>query len=114
MLDRSAADEHEVEARRERVWLAFGVVGVAWAVAYVLLPRHTPLSAVLDNAGGFACVVAILAGVRMHRPVRRAPWYLFAAAQACSGVGDVFWWVYADVLKTEPFPSVADVFYLVS
>jgi diguanylate cyclase (GGDEF)-like protein len=114
MPDRSAADEHEVEARRERVWLAFGVVGVAWAVAYVLLPHHTPLSAVLDNAGGFACVVAILAGVRIHRPVRRAPWYLFAAAQACSGVGDVFWWVYAEVLKTEPFPSVADVFYLVS
>ena len=27
--------------------------------------------------------------------------------------GDVLWWVYADVLRTEPFPSAADVFYLV-
>jgi diguanylate cyclase (GGDEF)-like protein len=109
-----AADEHEVGALRERIWLAFGAAGVAWAVAYLLLPQHTPVSTVLDNAGGFACVVAIIAGVRIHRPARRTPWYLFAAAQACSGVGDVLWWVYADVLRTEPFPSAADVFYLVA
>ena len=29
-------------------------------------------------------------------------------------MGDVLWWVYADLLRTEPFPSAADVFYLVS
>ena len=45
-------------------------------------------------------------------PPGRAPWYLFAAAQACSGAGDVLWWVYADVLHDDPFPSAADVFYL--
>ena len=101
-------------ARRERTWLAFGVAGVLWAVAYLLLPRHTAASTFLDNAGGFACAAAILAGVRMHRPARRVPWYLFAAAQACSGVGDVLWWVYADVLHAQPFPSIADVFYLVA
>src|SRR5919199_5508945 len=108
------AGGHEVGALRGRTWLAFGAAGVAWAVAYLLLPQHTPLSTVLDNVGGFACVVAIVVGVRMHRPARRTPWYLFAAAQACSGVGDVLWWVYADVLRTEPFPSLADVFYLVA
>ena len=101
-------------ARRERTWLAFGTGGIAWTLAYLLLPQHTAVSTFLDNAGGFFCVAAILVGVRLHRPARRGPWYLFAAAQACSGVGDVLWWVYADVLHSEPFPSVADVFYLVS
>ena len=108
------ADGHGVGAWRERTWLAFGAAGVVWAVAYLLLPEHTALSDLLDNAGGFACVAAVLAGVRMHRPARRGPWYLFAAAQACSGLGDVLWSVYADVLHTRPLPSLADVFYLVA
>jgi hypothetical protein len=101
-----------VSARHERSSLVFAAAGVVWAAAYLLVPRHTPLSAVLVNAGGFACAVAVVVGVRWHRPARRAPWYLFAAAQTCFGAGDVLWTVYEDVLHEDPFPSLADVLYL--
>lgn len=95
-----------------RAWLVYLAAGAAWALAYLLVPGHTLASDVLDDAGGFACAVAILAGVRLHRPARPAPWYLLAAAQLCSGAGDVIWSVYEDVLHDDPFPSVADVLYL--
>ncbi len=101
-----------MSARHERSSLVFAAAGVVWAAAYLLVPRHTPLSAVLVNAGGFACAVAVVVGVRWHRPARRAPWYLFAAAQTCFGAGDVLWTVYEDVLHEDPFPSLADVLYL--
>jgi diguanylate cyclase (GGDEF)-like protein len=101
-----------VGVRRERAWLGFGVAGLVWAVAYLLLPRHTLVSDVVDDAGGFACALALVVGIRLHRPARRAPWYLFAAAEAGFGVGDVLWTVYEDVLHDDPFPSLADVIYL--
>ena len=101
-------------ARRGRAWLVYLAAGVVCAVAYLVLPRHSLISSVLDDGGGWACAAAIVVGVRIQRPARRAPWYLFAAAQACSGGGDVVWTVYADVLHLDPFPSAADVLYLAS
>jgi diguanylate cyclase (GGDEF)-like protein len=101
-----------VGARRQRSWLVFAAAGLVWAVAYLLLPRHTLISNVLDDGGGFACAIAVVVGVRRHQPSRKAPWYLFAAAEACSGAGDVLWTVYNDVLQVDPFPSLADVLYL--
>jgi diguanylate cyclase (GGDEF)-like protein len=103
-----------VGAWRRRAWFVYLAVGVAYAVAYLVLPRHSLISSVLDDGGGFACAAAIMVGVRIHRPARRAPWYLFAAAQACSGCGDVLWTVYAEILHLDPFPSTADVLYLAS
>ncbi|MGZ4604160.1 MAG: GGDEF domain-containing protein, partial [Kineosporiaceae bacterium] len=97
---------------RGRVWLVNLAAAVVWVAAYLLTPRHTVISSVLDDGGGFASAAAIMAGVGLYRPARRAPWYLFAAAQACSFAGDVLWTVYADVLHMDPFPSLADVLYL--
>ena len=105
------------ERGRERVWLVLLRGGRRLGRR---LPRRCPgtrrSARVLDDAGGFACAVAILAGVRLHRPgparavVPRSP-----PPQACSGVGRR---ALVTVLRrtsctTEPFPSVADVFYLV-
>jgi diguanylate cyclase (GGDEF)-like protein len=101
-----------VGAWRARWWLAYLVAGAAMALAYLVLPRHTLLSDLLDDAGGFLCAGAILVGVRLHRPLRRAPWYLLAAAQTFSGAGDALWSVYEDVLHVDPFPSAADLLYL--
>ncbi|MGZ4613599.1 MAG: putative bifunctional diguanylate cyclase/phosphodiesterase, partial [Kineosporiaceae bacterium] len=78
---------------RGRVWLVNLAAAVVWVAAYLLTPRHTVISSVLDDGGGFASAAAIMAGVGLYRPARRAPWYLFAAAQACSFAGDVLWTV---------------------
>jgi diguanylate cyclase (GGDEF)-like protein len=101
-----------VRAGHGRAWLVFLAAGLGWALAYLAVPRHTLVSGVLDDAGGFVCAVAVLMGVRLHRPARSAPWLLVAAAQACSGAGDTLFTVFEDVLHIEPFPSLADVFYL--
>jgi diguanylate cyclase (GGDEF)-like protein len=101
-----------VRAGRGRVWLVLLVAGAGWALAYLALPRHTLISGILDDAGGFACAAAVLLGVLLHRPARPAPWILVAAAQACLGAGDTLFTVFEDVLHVEPFPSLADAFYL--
>src|SRR6185312_2476252 len=60
------ADRLMVGARRRRAWFVYLAVGVAYAVAYLLLPRHSLISSVLDDGGGFACAAGIMVGVRMH------------------------------------------------
>lgn len=61
---------------------------------------------------GLAGVGAIVAGVLVHRPPRRAPWWLMAAGQLAWMGGDVTYTVYERVLDAPPFPSAADAFYL--
>jgi diguanylate cyclase (GGDEF)-like protein/PAS domain S-box-containing protein len=58
-------------------------------------------------------VVALLVAGRRSGGRARAPWFLFAAGQACYTLADVFWTV-ADARTggNVPFPSVLDVLYL--
>jgi hypothetical protein len=58
-------------------------------------------------------VVAILVGGRMNRPAHPLSWYAFASVILLFVVGDTIWTYYKNVLLIEaPFPSLADVFYL--
>ncbi|MEY9842060.1 putative bifunctional diguanylate cyclase/phosphodiesterase [Streptacidiphilus sp. EB103A] len=62
---------------------------------------------------GFGSVGAIIAGVRIHRPSRRLPWLLLAAANFAFAAGDTSYNVLQNVVgEPNPFPSVADAFYL--
>jgi diguanylate cyclase (GGDEF)-like protein len=88
--------------------LAGGAVAV---VCYFLLPTGLAQS-LLYNAVGLVFGALMLVGVRLYRPARPALWYWFAAGQVVSVVGDVIWEIFAYGLHEEPFPSVADVFYL--
>jgi signal transduction histidine kinase len=57
--------------------------------------------------------VAVVIGVRAHRPRVPAAWYLFAAGLLAFSVGDVIFNFYAWFWHRDPpVPSVADVFYL--
>ena len=79
-------------------------------VAYFLLP-----SVELQDYGyqvpGMLAVVAVLVGTIMHRPANPWPWLLLAAGLALTSMGDWTWVVLA-AMGLEPFPSVADLFYL--
>jgi len=77
---------------------------------YFLL--EAPARDLLYSLVGAASVVAIVVGVRLHRPAYRAPWFLFAAGQLSLVVGDALYTMYDLYLDAPPFPSVADVFYL--
>jgi diguanylate cyclase (GGDEF)-like protein/PAS domain S-box-containing protein len=79
-------------------------------VVYFAVPaRHLLVWAPI----GVSAVAATLFGIRLHRPAERGAWYLFAVALALFTVGDATY----DVLtvtfhQDNPFPSLADVYYL--
>ena len=65
------------------------------------------------NLLGLAPVVAIVVGIRLHRPSSRAPWLLFAAGSALFWLGDLYTYSYPLLLGAEvPFPSPGDGLYL--
>jgi len=77
---------------------------------YYALPS---LRIVTWTALGLSGVAAIVAGVVINRPARKAPWLLLAAANLSFAIGQLIFLVFSAVLKERlPFPSVADVFYL--
>ena len=62
---------------------------------------------------GLSGVVAIVAGVVLNRPARKAPWLLLAAANLSFTAGQVSFLVLTQLLAAQlPFPSFADVLYL--
>ncbi|MFF5973477.1 aminotransferase class I/II-fold pyridoxal phosphate-dependent enzyme [Streptomyces sp. NPDC012769] len=94
-----------------RRWTLLYLLFVATVtVAYLLVPsRHTVLWALIGLGG----VAVILTGVHLHRPARRWPWLVLAAANFTFVAGDTTY----NALETffhqhRPFPSVADALYL--
>ncbi|NJC72343.1 GGDEF domain-containing protein, partial [Planosporangium thailandense] len=93
-------------------WSRWTVVGALAIGVFLLVPRPSLANAALNEGIGAATVVAILVGVRMHRPSRPALWYFLAAGQAALVIGDTLFDYYELVRHDTPYPSVADVFYL--
>jgi diguanylate cyclase len=91
------------------VWLAVGALATG---AYFLLPMGGVAQSVVYDAIGLVSGAVILVAVRLHRPARPGVWYLFAAGQIVWVVGDVLYSYIRFALHEEPYPSVADVFYL--
>jgi diguanylate cyclase len=87
------------------------LVGTVLVVGYFLLPT-TELQDLAYQVPEMLAAVAVLAGVAIHRPHNRRPWLLLAAGLALVAVGDWTWVVLDRVYGIEPFPSVADAFYL--
>jgi diguanylate cyclase (GGDEF)-like protein/PAS domain S-box-containing protein len=80
-------------------------------VAYYRLPGlRTEAWALLGLSG----VLAIVAGVVLNRPARRLPWLLLAAANLSFAAGQVSFLVAGSIHQPLPFPSYADVLYLLT
>ena len=57
--------------------------------------------------------MAILAGIRIHRPASRLPWLLLAAGSALFWLGDLYTYSYPLLLGGDvPFPSPGDALYV--
>jgi diguanylate cyclase (GGDEF)-like protein len=95
-----------------RIWRWWVAAGVLAAPAFALFPDHGVAQRVFYNAVGLLAALAIVAGVRMHRPERPAMWYWFAAGQLTSTGADIMqtWHVYT--YGVAAYPSFADIFYL--
>jgi diguanylate cyclase (GGDEF)-like protein/PAS domain S-box-containing protein len=97
---------------REKAWLWYLLATSALTGLYLFaapLAGNGPLI----NALGLSGVVAIVVGIRMHRPGARAAWWLFAAGQFLFFSGDLYTYGYRKVFGADvPFPSIGDALYL--
>jgi signal transduction histidine kinase len=82
------------------------------AIAVYLMLSYNLRSAVMYDVIAASSVFAILAGIWIHRPVRKLPWLLLAAGFGLFVAGEITWHVYSYGLGEDPFPSIADLFYL--
>ncbi|HEY3436215.1 MAG TPA: bifunctional diguanylate cyclase/phosphodiesterase [Actinotalea sp.] len=92
-------------------WRLFLVVGALAAAVQLALPDGIPRVA-LYTAVSIVGVAAVVVGVRRRRPARWAGWYLLAGGFGLWALGDIIWTWYEYGAHTDPFPSVADLFYL--
>jgi diguanylate cyclase (GGDEF)-like protein/PAS domain S-box-containing protein len=89
-----------------RAWVGYLGVLLVGVLVYAVLPSdgtETVEYLVLALSGP----VAVLVGVRAHRPAYAAPWYLAAAGLGCYFLGDLVYYSGVDDL-----PGPADAFYL--
>jgi signal transduction histidine kinase len=107
------SDSAAVAERRIKPHWAALAAGLVICALYLALPERFVLvrEEFLYVGLEFAAAAAILVGVHLYRPAYRTPWYLIAAGWTLWALGDLLWGVYA-LRDEEPFPSVADAFYL--
>jgi diguanylate cyclase (GGDEF)-like protein len=97
--------------RADTAWIAWLGIGLAMVAGYFALPT-TNLQDLLYQLPGMLGATAVVAGVMIHKPADRRPWLVLALGLALSSAGDWTWVILDKVYGLEPFPSVADLFYL--
>ena len=97
--------------RNARLPLLYAVPALL-AIAVYLTLSYNVRSAVMYDVIAASSVFAILAGIWIHRPARKLPWLLLAAGFGFFVAGEITWHIYSYGLGEDPFPSIADLFYL--
>jgi len=95
-----------------RAWIAYLGVGALCALLYVAVPGPLRGSGPLFNLLGLSPILAIIVGVRLHRPASPAPWWIAAAGLVLFWLGDLYTYSYRVLSGPVPFPSLGDVFYV--
>ena len=90
---------------------AFALLAGLAVLVHRLLPTGSLPQNLVYDAIGVASVAAIIAGVVIYRPERPQPWLLLAAGQLLFVTGDALWTI-LELMGESPFPSIADVAYL--
>jgi diguanylate cyclase (GGDEF)-like protein/PAS domain S-box-containing protein len=97
---------------RDRAWIWYLAVTGLLSALYLFAPGLSG-NGPLINFLGLTGVLAIVAGIRMHRPAARAAWWLFAAGQFLFLSGDLYTYSYPKLLGADVgFPSIGDALYL--
>jgi diguanylate cyclase (GGDEF)-like protein/PAS domain S-box-containing protein len=100
----------------QTAWLWYLIGGSVLTYLYAVVPafqRGSVLHGPIDNLLGLSGVVAIIAGVRMHRPRAVVAWGLLALGQSLFLAGDVWTYSLPSVFGLHVgFPSPGDALYL--
>lgn len=94
-----------------RAWWILLLVGAVGLIAYGVMPNAIAEDIVYLLLVS-ACTIAVAVGVHLHQPVLRRPWHWMVAGLLCWVVGDAIYVWLEDIAGVEPFPTVADAFYL--
>jgi diguanylate cyclase (GGDEF)-like protein len=97
---------------RQRAWIGALILGALFIATYFALPQGSVEQSAVYDACGLAMVGLSVVGIRALRPSGWLPWLILAAGQLAFVIGDIIWTVY-QANGEDPFPSVADAFYLV-
>lgn len=105
------------QTSQSRWWLWFLIGGAAFIGLYYLLPLTKPPAVATDLMSlvfPVAATTAVIAGILLHRPPRRLPWVLLAVGEGCNLLGDLIGTIQRNVFHIDPYPSGADVGYLLA
>jgi diguanylate cyclase (GGDEF)-like protein/PAS domain S-box-containing protein len=98
--------------RRGRAWQAYLAVGALLCALYVWVPPFAGSGPVM-NVLGLSPVLAIVAGMRLHRPASKGPWWCFAVGFLLFWFGDLYTYSYPRLFGADvPFPSPGDGAYV--
>jgi diguanylate cyclase (GGDEF)-like protein/PAS domain S-box-containing protein len=98
--------------RRVGAWQVYLAVGALLCALYVWVPPFAGSGPVM-NLLGLSPVVAIVAGMRIHRPASKGPWWCFAIGFLLFWLGDLYTYSYPRLFGADvPFPSVGDGAYV--
>src|SRR5215210_6924871 len=99
-------------ALADHAWMLFLAAGGVLLGLYLFVEPLAGSGPVI-NILGLAPVLAIIAGVRMHRPAAAPAWICFAVGFGLFWVGDLYTYSYPLLLQRDvPFPSLGDAAYL--
>src|SRR5690242_4173642 len=102
----------QLRVGRANAW-AWYVGGASLLTALYLFVPPFKGNGPLINALGLSGVVAIVVGIRMHRPQAQAAWWLFVLGQFLFFAGDLYTYSYPKVFGADVgFPSAGDALYL--
>lgn len=105
------------EGKARSAWRIYLLLGVLTASGYFFIPSPDTRNLVYDvvnNVVGVSTVAAVLIGVRVFRPARALPWYLFATGLLLFVAGDLIVTTYEVFMRVRvPSPTLADAFYLI-
>ena len=101
-----------MQGRYRSVWLIYLVVGAVAVATYTAIPAGIARDWVATDLIGLSAVLMIAFGVYVFRPRAAGAWLLFAAGQLAFVLGDFLFSYQEHVGHRNPFPSVADFFYL--
>ena len=97
---------------RRRLWLWYLGAAILGGLAYYFIPPFAK-SGPFFNILGLSSVVAIVVGIRLHRPATKLPWVLFAVGLTLFIAGDFITYNYNRLFGHDiPFPSIGDLAYL--
>src|SRR5262249_52047262 len=98
--------------RRPQAWWLYLAAGALLCALYVWVPPFAGSGPVM-NLLGLSPVVAIIAGLRIHRPASQGPWWFFAGGFLLFWLGDLYTYSYPRLFGADvPFPSVGDGAYV--